>query len=113
MPVYAASPKHCEPITAERPGTKCPGWSASAAQELLDESVRMGDKRVATRNGLAFVAALTNSEQDIWHGYPEAWDAIGPAIKRAWLQEGRITPRDLRRWSTRKKVAGAWREYHD
>jgi hypothetical protein len=108
--VYTASPKHCEPITAQRPGTKCPAWSGAVAQELLNESIPMGGKRVATRNGIAFVAAVTDRMQDVWHGYPEAWDAIEPVIKRRWLDEGRITRRDLRRWATGKKVAEAWRD---
>ena len=34
--IYEASPRHCEPITAQNPGVKCPKWSAAVAQELLD-----------------------------------------------------------------------------
>ncbi len=105
---YEPSPKHCEPITAEKPGTKCPRWSAAAAQELLDASEEMDDKRVATRNDLAFVAQRTGG--DVWHGYPEAWDKIDGPIKQKWLDEGLVDRRALRRWRTRDHVASAWKE---
>jgi len=63
---YHPSPKHCEHLTAQKPGTKCPRWSAIRAQELLDQSEAMGDKRVATRHGIAFVAQPTGD--GTWHG---------------------------------------------
>ena len=34
--IYRASPRNREPITAQNPGVKCPPWSASIAQEILD-----------------------------------------------------------------------------
>ena len=106
--IYRASPKHCEPITAERPGTKCPAWSVAEAQALLDEAVPMGQARVATRNGLAFVARPTSD--GTWHGYPEAWDKVEPAIRQRWLADGRVTRRDLRRWADRPSLRLAWKE---
>ena len=109
-PQYKPSNKHCEPITAERPGVKCPGWSVAIAQRLLDASVLMGDKRVATHSGMAFVAQVTNSTGDVWHGYPEAWDKIDVKIKRGWQEAGVVTNRDLRRWKTREQVANAWKD---
>ena len=109
--VYRASPKHCEPITAEKPGTKCPRWSAARAQELLDQSEAMGHKRVVTRHGLAFVAQLTGD--GTWHGYPEAWDQIDGEIRKRWLEEGRLRRRDLRQWASREDIRNAWKELND
>jgi hypothetical protein len=110
-PRYEASSKHCEPIAAQRPGTKCPAWSAAMAQALLDGSEPMGQKLVATARGIAFVAQLTYpGERNLWHGYPEAWDKISVEIKNRWLSEKRITKRDLRRWNTREAVQSAWTE---
>ena len=110
--VYKPSEKHCEPLTARKPGTKCPRWSAAVAQELLDSSVPMGSKqRVATRNGIAFVAQPTND--GTWHGYPEAWDKIDTVIQQRWLAENRIRRRDLREWANREQIRNAWREFDD
>src|SRR5437870_11205025 len=98
-PRYEASNKHCEPITAQKPGTKCPVWSAPMAQDLLDRSEPMGQKRVATERGIAFVAQRTHPDyRNVWHGYPEAWDQIDVDIKRRWLSQGLVSNRDLRRW---------------
>ncbi len=81
------------------------------AQALLDRSEPMGQKRVATEGGIAFVAQRTYpDERNVWHGYPEAWDQISVDIKRRWLSEGRVTRRDLRRWNTREAVQLAWTE---
>jgi hypothetical protein len=103
---YEPSPKHCEPITAEAPGVKCPAWSAPIAQELLEESVKIGEKRFATRQGVAFVGQLTRESEDeeIWHGYPEAWDRVDVGLKRRWLTEEKIPRRDLRQLKTRADV---------
>jgi hypothetical protein len=109
--LYRPSPKHCEPITAQKPGTKCPHWSAARAQELLDNSVPMGDKRVATSQGLAFVAQPTGD--GTWHGYPESWDKIDAKIRARWKAEGLITGRDLRQWFRREDVGTAWKELND
>src|SRR3954463_7986323 len=79
-PRYRPSGKHCEPITAEKPGTKCPSWSIGIAQDLLENSIQVGDKRFATHGGLAFVAQITEGQTDVWHGYPEAWDKVPIAI---------------------------------
>jgi hypothetical protein len=106
--IYRPSPKHCEPITAARPGTKCPAWTRDVAQELLDGSVSDGDKRFNTREGLAFVAQSTGD--GTWHGYPEAWDQVPERIRRAWLDEGRVRSRDLRRWARLRDVRMAWNE---
>jgi hypothetical protein len=71
----------------------------------------MGNARVATRNGLAFVARQHGD--NVWHGYPEAWDKIDARIKNRWLCAGLVTGRDLRRLATRETVARVWREHED
>ncbi|MGH7986310.1 MAG: hypothetical protein ACREQX_08500 [Candidatus Binataceae bacterium] len=71
----------------------------------------MGNKRVATAHGLAFVAQYGND--GTWHGYPEAWDKIDPAIRTRWKAEGRIKGRDLRQWATREDIRNAWKGLSD
>jgi hypothetical protein len=109
--IYRTSGKHCAPMTAQKPGTKCPRWSEARAQELLNASEIMDGKRVASRHGLAFVAQYSND--GTWHGYPEAWDKVDPAIRARWLAENRIKRRDLRQWSTREDIRSAWKELED
>lgn len=111
--LYEASNKHCEPITAEKPGTKCPKWAAPVAQRLLDLSVTMGEKRVATCRGIAFIAQKTHPEGNVWHGYPESWDKIDGAIKALWLEKKYVTRSDFRRWAKRSQVEKAWKELRD
>jgi len=108
---YLPSPKHCEPITAGKPGTRCPRWSAARAQQLLDASEKMGEKRVATRHAVAFIAQRTGAA--VWHGYPEAWDKIDAEIVARWLREGVIRRKDLRQWRTREDIRRAWQELDD
>lgn len=108
--IYEPSPKHCEPITAERPGSKCPDWSVGDASAMLKESYRIGKKRFATRSGVAFVAQLTRSTEtmEVWHGYPEAWDRIPPSLKDRWRRDGLVTRRDLRRLRSRADIVQAF-----
>lgn len=111
---YEASPKHCEPVTAQRPGTKCPKWAGPIAQSLLDLSEEIGEnKRVATCRGVAFIARKTHPDGNVWHGYPEAWDKIPGPVKERWLDNGWITRRDLRTWKTERDIANVWRECLD
>ena len=104
--IYEASPRHCEPITAENPGVKCPPWSAAVAQELLNRATLVGGALQATKNGVGFVGRLTiqNAEGQFWHGYPEAWDNMDPNLKKHWLNENVITKRDLRTYKTRRQL---------
>jgi hypothetical protein len=108
---YEPSPKHCEPITAAKPGTKCPRWSAARAQQMLNDSEAMGEKRVVTWNGLAFVAQRTQGGD--WHGYPEAWDKIDLDIRMKWLNAGLIRRKHLKQWKTRVEIQRAWQELDD
>jgi hypothetical protein len=108
--IYDPSPRHCEPITAQNPGVKCPSWSAAIAQDLLSGAERVGDALQATRDGVGFVGRLTGvtEEGEIWHGYPEAWDRMDIDLKRKWLQEKAITRRDLRADKTRRQMRDAF-----
>ena len=108
--VYEASPRHCEPMTADNPGVKCPPWSVAEAQGLLDAASPVGRSLQATRGGVGFVARITRRTEDaeVWHGYPEAWDRMDVALKRRWLADGSITRRDLRRFGTRGQVRDAF-----
>ena len=104
--LYEASPRHCEPITAQNPGVKCPKWSASVAQELLESAEPVGETLQATRNGIGFVAQRTRTTNDgeIWHGYPEAWDKMDAKLKKQWLDAGFVSRRDLRTYRTRGQL---------
>lgn len=110
MPKYEASSKHCPPYTAR--GTRCPRFSEAAAQELLDKSVLEGKKRYSTLNGLAFVGQRTHpDDKDVWHGYPEPWDRVPSSIKAAWLKNGLITKRDMKKWDS--DVSDARKKFDD
>jgi hypothetical protein len=108
--IYEPSPRHCEPITADNPGVKCPRWSVSIAQDLLDQAEAVGGALQATRDGVGFVGRLTleTVEGQIWHGYPEAWDQMDPDLKKRWLDEKLITRRALRTYKTRRQVREAF-----
>ena len=108
--IYEASPRHCEPITAQNPGVKCPPWSATIAQEILDSAEPVGNTLQATRNGVGFVARKTQTTDagEVWHGYPEAWDKMDLELKKRWREEGLIQRRDLRAYATRRQVRDAF-----
>lgn len=108
--IYDPSPRHCEPITAENPGVKCPDWGASIAQGLLTMAEPVGNAVQATHGGVGFVGRLTRvtDEGEIWHGYPEAWDRMDIDLKQKWLQEKVISKRDLRTYKTRRQVRDAF-----
>ena len=108
--IYDPSPRHCEPITAENPGVKCPDWSVAVAQKLLEEAVPVGNALQTTRGGVAFVGRLTRVTEDgvLWHGYPEAWDRIDFDLKQKWLADKLISRRDLRTYKTRRQVRDAF-----
>jgi len=104
--IYEASPRHCEPITADNPGVKCPGWSAAVAQDLLESAEAVGPSLQATRDGVGFVGRLTRVTDagEIWHGYPEAWDQMDIGLKRKWQKSGLVSRKDLRSYKTRRQI---------
>ena len=108
--IYQASPRHCEPITAQNPGVKCPDWSAAIAQKLLDAAEPVGNTLQTTWKGVGFVArkTRTTAEGEVWHGYPEAWDKMDLELKKRWRAQGRIRRRDLRAYATRRQVRDAF-----
>ena len=108
--IYEASPRHSEPITAQNPGVKCPAWSASVAQKILDSAEPVGNTLQATHDGVGFVARKTRTTDDreVWHGYPEAWDKMDLKLKKRWREEGLIQGKDLRTYATRRKVRDAF-----
>lgn len=114
---YRGSLKHKNRPAPGRKGTICPEWTHhtigggfegdpfghpwqdTAAHTMFEESDLDPDgsgKRYATRNGIAFVAQET--KDGTWHGYPEPWNKIPAALKDRWLDAGKVTPRDLRRY---------------
>jgi len=108
-PTYEASNKHCPPYTA--PGTRCPRMSPDKARDLFADSLPMGDNaRVATRDGVAFMARLTHPDgKNIWHGYPVEWDKIDQRIIDKWKAENKIRNRDIDRLRTRADIDKASR----
>lgn len=104
--IYRPSPRHCEPITAENPGVKCPRWSAAIAQDMLDAAEPVGKTLQATRDGIGFVAQFERltGEGEIWHGYPEAWDRMDGKLKEKWRAAGVISRRNLRTYRTRQQI---------
>ena len=104
--IYEPSPRHCEPITAQNPGVKCPRWSVGIAQDLLEQAQIVGNTLQVTRDGVGFIGRFTRNTEDgqIWHGYPEAWDVMDPDLKKLWLEQNLISRRDLRTYKTRRQV---------
>ncbi|MBI5162751.1 MAG: hypothetical protein HY985_02490 [Magnetospirillum sp.] len=108
-PTYEPSNKHCPPYTA--PGTRCPRMSLEEARDLFEHSLPMGDNaRVATRDGVAFMARLTYpDDKNVWHGYPVEWDKIEQHIVDRWKMERKIKSRDVDRlWSRTDIDRASW-----
>lgn len=125
--VYRGSPKHKNRPATGRKGTLCPEWShtagavrlqndmeahvwsATAARNLLAESELdpLGSrKRYATRSGVAF--AGHDTKDGTWHGYPVPWNDVPSELKDRWRAEGRVTRKDLRRYSDRLDTDIEW-----
>ncbi len=112
-PIYRGSPKHKKRPGQGRKGTLCPEWThvglgnaptahqwdGSAAQEMFNESEldpTGSGKRYATMKGVAFAAQDT--ADGTWHGYPEPWQKVPADLKDKWLDNGKVTRADLRRY---------------
>ena len=108
--IYKPSPRHCEPITAESPGVKCPKWSVDIAQELLDAAEPVGNTLQATRDGVGFVARFERLTEagEIWHGYPESRDRMDGRLKEKWIASRLVSRRDLRTYRTRRQIRDAF-----
>lgn len=92
---YEPNPKHKEPWHHGRSGTLCPRWSWEQAQQILDQSVVEGQQRYGVAEGMAFKGHEHMLGR--WHGHPVAWNEVPPAIVNRWLQERRVTRREVKR----------------
>lgn len=119
---YRGSPKHKNRPTAERKGTLCPEWTHDAAgngyghdpsthswkdteaHKLFGESIHLEDGRrcFATARGIAFQAKPTRD--GTWHGYPVPWETLPADIVDKWVDEKKVT---------RKQVKEYWRRDDD
>ena len=71
-------------------------WQETQAHAMLMESVLAKDgRRYATRRGIAFVAVGSND--GTWHGYPVPWQDVPRDVRDAFVQEGRVTRRQIKR----------------
>lgn len=92
---YESNPKHSEPWQRGRRGTLCPREVRPMAQTLLDASEKVGSKRYATHNGVAYCAQ--GNPADVWHGYPVGWKHVPNELRRAWQRSRQVTHRDISR----------------
>lgn len=102
--VYEPNPKHKEPWQRGRKGTLCPHTTLLNPSAMLKKSILAHKKRYAIFEGTAFAAQCHKVDQatatEYWHGYPEAWMNIPPFLIKQWIEEGRLTKKDIRRaWS--------------
>ena len=114
---YRGSIKHKNRPGIGRKGTLCPEWThctdaggfngdpfnhpwdVTVAHSLFEESTSPtsgGPARYATRNGVAFKAVETND--GTWHGYPLPWNNVPAELKDLWLENEKVTKRELRRY---------------
>ena len=49
--------------------------------------------------GIAFEAKPTSD--GTWHGFPVPWESVPPAILRQWLQDGKVTRRQVKLFRSR------------
>jgi hypothetical protein len=61
---------------------------------LLSESLVFGRKRYAVLEGKAFCAQ--EHEPGRWHGYPIGWEEVPHSLRKTWLEEGKVTRRDMK-----------------
>ncbi|MCP3736497.1 hypothetical protein M9979_16650 [Sphingomonas sp. RP10(2022)] len=115
--VYRGHDKHKHRPTRGEKGTRCPEWTHIAdgksvgvdmfahdwaltrAQELLDTSVTdlASKRRYTTGDGIAFEVKPTND--GTFHGHPIPWNDVPAWLHRQWKIEGRVTRRQISRYS--------------
>jgi hypothetical protein len=110
---YRGSPKHKDRPSVGRKGTLCPEWThatpknglkndpnrhcwenTEAHRLFLDATVHSDGRRFATKRGIAFEAK--QSGDDTWHGFPIPWESVPPNILDQWLQDGKVSRRDVK-----------------
>ena len=92
---YEPNEKHKTPWQRGRRGSLCPRDMDVTAQALLADSKQLGKKRYATHEGKAYRAQMHGN--DVWHGYPVGWELVPESLRRAWLSQGRIRRRDVKK----------------
>ena len=95
---YAPNPKHKEPWQRGRRGSVCPREiTEQQAQQLLNGSELIGEKRYAVHEGRPYCA----QDDGIggWHGYPVGWKEVPAALRTRWEKhERRVRKRDIDRY---------------
>lgn len=92
---YESNPKHKEPWHHGKSGTLCPRWSWPLAQDLLESSEQIGKARYAVRDGIAFQGH--EHQPGKWHGHPVAWNEVNQKLVVRWIQEKRVSRREVRK----------------
>ena len=93
---YESNPKHAEPWQRGKKGSLCNEDMRSLAQQLLDTSELVGDKRYACHEGKAYCAQEHRS--DCWHGYPVGWKEVPPTLVLKWTKADLVKRQDIRRY---------------
>jgi hypothetical protein len=84
-------------------------WQQTEAHRLfmISEHDPEGSGKVfATHRGMAFVALA--SADGTWHGYPEPWNKVPPALKDKWREAKVVSASDLRRYAEFPRGSIRW-----
>lgn len=123
-PAYRGSTKHKRRPGDEVKGTYCPEWTHvnSAGERLLDphaydwktttavalfaESLPHpdgGERRFATRDGIAFEAKPSND--GTWHGFPIPWESVPTELYKKWQSAGKVKKWQVKRyWKDNERI---------
>ena len=104
---YESNPKHGRPWQMGRKGALCSNVKdkpTCSVDELLQSSVKDGEKRFNFDNGIAYAAQChgiePNTGTELWHGYPIPWVEVPPKIRNTWIKENRVRNRQMKKtWS--------------
>lgn len=111
--LYRGSLKHKNRPSRGLKGTLCPEWTHTVGNEGFAEdsfghrwcetvahrlfentTVWTEGRRFATERGVAFEAKPT--ADGTWHGFPVPWESVPPLILNQWLQEGKVSRREVK-----------------
>ena len=95
---YVPNPKHKEPWQRGRRGSICPREiSQEQAQQLLDDSMLVDEKRFAVHEGRPFCAQDDGAGG--WHGDPVGWKEVPSKLRTRWeKKEKKVKKRDIDRY---------------
>lgn len=116
QPTYMGSSKHKNRPVRGPKGTLCPEWAHRTSEVGLGDDVLahpwgqteasrlfnaalvdpISGCRFATARGIAFEAKST--ADGTWHGYPISWENVPDRIRRQWIDERRVTRREIKRF---------------